>query len=34
VGPFLEGFHITDHYNINTELEAFQAMLKQGFDLG
>mmetsp|Transcript_3627 Transcript_3627/g.8631 ORF Transcript_3627/g.8631 Transcript_3627/m.8631 type:complete len:192 (-) Transcript_3627:198-773(-) len=27
VGPFLEGFHITDHYNVNTELKAFKSIL-------
>ena len=33
-GPFLEGFHVTDHYNVNTELEAFKGMIAEGFHIG
>ena len=33
-GPVLEGFHITDHYNVNTELAAFQGLLAQGYAIG
>lgn len=33
-GPFLEGFHISDHYNVNDELESFQGMKRAGIVFG
>lgn len=33
-GPFLEGFHLTDHYNVNTDLGAFQGLIRQGYAVG
>ena len=34
VGPFVEGFHISDHYNVNDDLEAFREMKQMGILFG
>ena len=34
VGPFVEGFHISDHYNVNDDLEAFREMKQMGVLFG
>lgn len=34
VGPFVEGFHITDHAFINTELKAVSGLVEQGYIAG
>ena len=33
-GPFVEGFHVSDHYNVNTELESFRGMVEAGIVFG
>ena len=34
IGPFVEGFHVSDHYNINDDLEAFREMKEMGVIFG
>jgi hypothetical protein len=33
-GPFVEGFHVSDHYNVNDELQSFRAMVDAGIVFG
>ena len=33
-GPFVEGFHVSDHYNVNDALESFRGMVDAGIVFG
>ena len=33
-GPFVEGFHVSDHYNVNDDLESFRGMKRAGIVFG
>ena len=34
IGPLVDGLHLTEHYNINKNLRAFEALEDSGYTLG